>query len=90
MVIRLRRSGNKEFRIEESREGTRRQALVSPDVASCEDCLSEIFDPADRRYRYPFTNCTNCGPRFTITRQVPYDRATTTMARFEMCPDCLT
>ncbi|MEW6636695.1 MAG: carbamoyltransferase HypF, partial [Actinomycetota bacterium] len=78
----------KEFRIEESREGLRRQALVSPDVATCGECLSELFDPADRRYRYPFTNCTNCGPRFTITRQVPYDRATTTMARFAMCPEC--
>ena len=76
------------FRIEESREGPRRQALVSPDVATCGDCLAELLDPDDRRYRYPFTNCTNCGPRFTITRQVPYDRATTTMARFEMCPDC--
>ena len=78
----------RDFRIEESREGIRRQALVSPDVATCEDCLTEILDPADRRYRYPFTNCTNCGPRFTITRSVPYDRATTTMASFEMCPEC--
>ncbi|HLL58143.1 MAG TPA: carbamoyltransferase HypF, partial [Rubrobacteraceae bacterium] len=76
------------FRIEESREGIRRQALVSPDVATCEDCLAEVLDPADRRYRYPFTNCTNCGPRFTITRSVPYDRAMTTMASFEMCPEC--
>ena len=77
-----------QFRIEESREGVRRQALVSPDVATCEDCLAELFDPLDRRYRYPFTNCTNCCPRFTITRSVPYDRATTTMAHFEMCPEC--
>ena len=80
--------GEHDFRIEESREGVRRRALVSPDVATCEDCLREVLDPADRRYRYPFTNCTNCGPRFTITRQVPYDRATTTMASFEMCPAC--
>ena len=80
--------GDGEFRIEESREGVRRQALVSPDVATCDDCLAEILDPEDRRYRYPFTNCTNCGPRFTITRSVPYDRATTTMAHFEMCPEC--
>ncbi|HZY65560.1 MAG TPA: carbamoyltransferase HypF [Rubrobacteraceae bacterium] len=80
--------GEREFSIEESQEGARRQALVSPDVATCEDCLFELFDPANRRYRYPFTNCTNCGPRFTITRRVPYDRATTTMAHFEMCPDC--
>jgi hydrogenase maturation protein HypF len=76
------------FRIEESREGTRRRALISPDVATCEECLVELFDPADRRYRYPFTNCTNCGPRFTITRSVPYDRTMTTMAHFEMCPQC--
>jgi hydrogenase maturation protein HypF len=80
--------GDREFRIEESREGDRRRALVSPDVATCDDCLAEIFDPADRRHRYPFTNCTNCGPRFTITRSVPYDRATTTMSAFGMCPDC--
>src|ERR671921_19557 len=81
--------GDVEFRIEESREGLRRQALVSPDVATCDDCLAELLDPTDRRYRYPFTNCTNCGPRFTITRTVPYDRATTTMSGFTMCPDCL-
>ncbi len=78
----------RDFRIEESREGIRRRALVSPDVATCDACLAEILDPVDRRYRYPFTNCTNCGPRFTITRSVPYDRATTTMACFEMCPEC--
>src|ERR687897_167553 len=80
--------GERDFRIEESREGVRRRALISPDVATCEDCLREVFDPAARRYRYPFPNCTNCGPRFTITRSVPYDRATTTMSRFEMCPEC--
>ncbi len=76
------------FRIVESREGVRRRALISPDVATCERCFAEIFDPADRRHRYPFTNCTNCGPRFTITRSVPYDRAMTTMSSFEMCPEC--
>ena len=81
-------AGERGFRIEESRDGARRHALVSPDTATCEDCLAEIIDPGDRRYRYPFTNCTNCGPRFTITRQVPYDRATTTMSGFEMCPEC--
>jgi hydrogenase maturation protein HypF len=80
--------GDRGFKIEESREGARRRALVSPDVATCDDCLAEILDPADRRHRYPFTNCTNCGPRFTITRSVPYDRATTTMSHFEMCPEC--
>ncbi len=61
---------------------------ISPDVATCDECLAEIFDPTDRRYRYPFTNCTNCGPRFTIIQDIPYDRPKTTMSGFEMCPDC--
>src|SRR5919202_1421740 len=80
--------GAQAFRIEESREGAQRRALVSPDVATCDACLRELFDPADRRYRYPFINCSHCGPRFTITRAMPYDRAMTTMASFRMCPAC--
>lgn len=76
------------FRIVESREGAHRRALVSPDVGTCAQCLDELFDPGDRRFRYPFINCTNCGPRFTIIRAVPYDRPQTTMAGFAMCAAC--
>ena len=76
------------FTIAASAAGAERATLVSPDVATCEDCLREILDSADRRHGYAFTNCTNCGPRFTIIRDVPYDRATTTMAAFPMCAAC--
>ncbi len=81
-------TGEVGFRITESEEGGEPEAAVSPDVATCEECLAELLDPGDRRHRYPFTNCTNCGPRFTIVRGVPYDRPLTTMASFEMCELC--
>ncbi|HVB61556.1 MAG TPA: carbamoyltransferase HypF [Ktedonobacteraceae bacterium] len=76
------------FSIAHSQAGAERHALISPDTATCDDCLRELFDPDDRRYGYPFINCTNCGPRFTIVQDVPYDRAKTTMRVFPMCPDC--
>ena len=76
------------FSITHSHRGSERHALISPDSATCDDCLRELFDPADRRYRYPFINCTNCGPRFTIVQDVPYDREKTTMQVFPMCLAC--
>src|SRR5215211_1909851 len=84
----LEPTGSSGFAIAPSLAGGDRQTLVSPDTATCADCLRELADPADRRFRYPFINCTNCGPRFTIVRDVPYDRPATTMASFEMCADC--
>ena len=76
------------FRIVASQDQTAHTTLISPDIATCDDCLRELFDPADRRFHYPFINCTNCGPRFTIIRSLPYDRAATSMDRFPMCPEC--
>ena len=80
-------SGFKDFEIvkSEKEEGF---TPISPDIATCDDCLREVFDPSDRRYLYPFTNCTNCGPRFTIIEDIPYDRKNTTMHKFPMCDDC--
>ncbi|MCD8383721.1 MAG: carbamoyltransferase HypF [Clostridiales bacterium] len=80
--------GESGFHIRESRREGHPDALVSPDIATCPDCLRELRDPKNRRYRYPFLNCTNCGPRFTIVRELPYDRRATSMAKFTMCPDC--
>jgi len=79
---------DRHFEILPSREGAHASALVSPDVAVCDDCLLELFNPHDRRYLYPFTNCTNCGPRFTIVRDIPYDRPRTSMSAFPMCEEC--
>ena len=76
------------FTIRTSRDDTRPRVLVLPDIATCSDCLKELFDPADRRYRYPFINCTFCGPRFSIIRRLPYDRPNTTMRKFIMCDQC--
>jgi len=83
-------NGYKGFTIEESVRQQGAYQLVSPDVAICPDCLRELLDPDDRRYGYPFTNCTNCGPRFTIIEDIPYDRPNTTMRAFRMCPQCQT
>ena len=77
------------FRIEESLPDGARFLSIPPDVATCRECLRELFDPEDRRYRYPFINCTNCGPRYTIILSLPYDRKNTTMKSFNMCPECL-
>jgi hydrogenase maturation protein HypF len=80
--------GEPRFRIESSEACRDGPVFIAPDVATCNDCLRELFDPGDRRYRYPFLNCTNCGPRLTIVRGAPYDRERTTMAGFAMCPAC--
>jgi hydrogenase maturation protein HypF len=81
-------SGHEGFAILHSQPQAGAFQPISPDIALCADCRRELFDPADRRYRYPFINCTNCGPRFTIIRDIPYDRPMTTMAAFALCPAC--
>lgn len=80
--------GRDVFEIRASADGGPVRTAVAPDMAPCDDCVAEIFDRAQRRFRYPFTNCTNCGPRFTITMGIPYDRPNTTMGTFEMCDEC--
>src|SRR6185295_6132630 len=80
--------GETRFSIVASDATGERHVPIAADVATCDDCLREIFDASDRRYRYSFANCTSCGPRFTIVEDVPYDRPSTTMAEFAMCADC--
>ena len=76
------------FQILESTAGAGHSVLISPDIATCDACLADMADPANRRFEYPFTNCTDCGPRYTITRSIPYDRPATSMACFPLCPEC--
>ncbi len=87
-VTALAPRGDVAFVIVESEAQAAAGTPISPDICICDDCVRELFDPANRRYRYPFINCTNCGPRFTITKDVPYDRRLTTMAAFSLCADC--
>jgi len=86
----LEPAGYQSFEIVLSDAGASKTAVVLPDLATCPECLAEIRDPAARRFGYPFTNCTNCGPRYTIVRGIPYDRPNTSMAAFAMCPECRT
>jgi hydrogenase maturation protein HypF len=87
-VLSIETQHSSAFRIMESESGGAKQAVVLPDIATCDDCRAELLDPADRRAGYAFTNCTNCGPRFSIIRALPYDRANTTMVGFAMCDRC--
>jgi hydrogenase maturation protein HypF len=81
-------SGKRDFVILASAEGKEKSTFISPDVATCDDCLAELLNPEDRRHGYPFINCTNCGPRFTIVKSIPYDRPRTSMKVFPMCRAC--
>src|SRR5579872_3586829 len=80
--------GSTSFEIHVSDGGSGKSVNVLPDLATCDDCRREFLDPANRRFQYPFTNCTNCGPRYTIVVDIPYDRPNTTMREFELCPVC--
>ena len=80
--------GYNKFEIRKSDEKGLRTVLILPDTATCDECINDIFDPNNRRYMYPFTNCTNCGPRFSIIEKLPYDRINTSMKIFEMCDEC--
>jgi len=84
----LEAAGYRDFEIRKSAGDREQLVLVPPDIATCDDCRRDLTDPANRRFRYPFTNCTNCGPRYTITRDIPYDRPSTTMSEFPMCAAC--
>ena len=84
----LEPQGDAEFVIQESQTQAAKTTLVLPDIATCPECLQEVFDPDNRRYLYPFTNCIHCGPRYSIIEAIPYDRANTSMNTFAMCPEC--
>ncbi len=88
-IAEVESAGDDKFIIKQSKKDSLPTTLISPDIATCDDCLQELFDPGDRRYRYPFINCTNCGPRYTIVENIPYDRPKTSMKVFPMCADCL-
>ncbi|MFZ3071738.1 MAG: acylphosphatase, partial [Thermodesulfobacteriota bacterium] len=89
IVEKLPPAGFRDFSIKESLHDERKFSQISPDVSVCEECIVELENPDDRRYEYPFINCTNCGPRYSITLGIPYDRKNTTMAKFTMCQECL-
>ena len=87
-ITRLPAAGHEGFEIRESPRARRRRVPISPDAATCADCIADILDPSNRRHRYPFTNCTHCGPRLTIVQDIPYDRSRTTMSYFALCDGC--